>query len=270
MATPQPRVPATTPIGRTGRQDSQAGGVRLTNARTPPALASRTAASRAAAGMALVPAATLLLAALASCGGVAPLRPRLRRRRRPRPPSHRQRALPSSSSSTLQLSVYFLSDGKIAADHRTVPQTTDGRDGSREPAPQRPLGRRGRTGLRAPCRRERASRHPSRRRHRPDPLGPGVPGSARLTPGGARRRWTTDLHGDPVPDGDRRRVLERRRPDRHRRGQRHRLRQARDAGHFEALAPAIFIESPCIGDSVGSPLSSRAQQTPSRPPSRSS
>lgn len=72
----------------------------------------------------LVPAVALLLAGIASCGGKSePATPSPTATASPTTSSSPTTSASPSSSTTLQLSVYFISSGKIAAGHRTVPRT---------------------------------------------------------------------------------------------------------------------------------------------------
>jgi germination protein M len=72
----------------------------------------------------LVPAVALLLAGIASCGGKSePATPSPTTTESPTSSSAPTTSVSPSPSTTLQLSVYFISSGKIAAGHRTVPKT---------------------------------------------------------------------------------------------------------------------------------------------------
>jgi germination protein M len=75
--------------------------------------------------LALLPlaAAIMVLAGLASCGKTEPLTPSPTDTASPTASSSPTTSASPTSSTSLQLSVYFISGGKIAAGHRTVPKT---------------------------------------------------------------------------------------------------------------------------------------------------
>jgi germination protein M len=203
-----------------------------------------------------VPAAALLLAALASCGGEPTTTPSPTTTASSTSTESPTTSASPTSSSTPQLSVYFLRSGKIAAAHRTVPKTK-----AVAAAAASEL-------LKGPTDAERSAGFSSAL-----PPGASVRG-IRITKGTASVSLDAEVlqlgQVDPEAElaalaqltftltqfptvsavefwsGD--------------------ARIARVEGSsvdftkpvarvdFEMLTPAIFIESPCVGDSVGSPL----------------
>ena len=201
----------------------------------------------------LVPAAALLLAALASCGSEStPATPSPTSATSPTPAGSTTSTSPSSSS-TIELSVYFLSGGKIAAAHRTMPQTQ-----AVATAAVNEL-------LKGPSDAEMAAGFTTDL-----PPGASVRGISikdgtasvsldaeilRLDPGSelaalAQLTYTMTqfptVTGVEFWSGDARIVRVE--------GSSVDFTKPVTRADFDALTPAIFIESPCVGDSVGSPL----------------
>jgi hypothetical protein len=199
-----------------------------------------------------VPAAALLLAALASCGGNSTPSPTSAASPTPTE-SPVPTSTPPSSSATLQLSVYFLSGDKIAAVHRTVPRTTMVASAAVSQLLQGPRDAERGTGLTTALS-SGASVHGitvvnGLARVPVDPeilqLDPRTELAAlaqltytltQLPTVTGVEFWSGDAQIDRIEDSS----VDFTKP------------VTRAA--FEALTPAIFIESPCIGDSVGLPL----------------
>lgn len=205
----------------------------------------------------LVPAIALLLASLASCGGKSqPATPSPTATASSTSNSSPTTTSSPSSSTTLQLSVYFISNGKIAAGHRTVPKTR-----AVATAAVREL-------LDGPTDAESSAGFVSAL-----PPGASVRG-IRITGGTAVVSLDAEVlqlgQNNPEAEatalaqltftltqfptvtgvefwsGDARIA----RVD----GSSVDFTKPVSRADFENLAPAIFVESPCVGDSVGSPL----------------